>query len=321
MVRYSRYGLTPGELSGSGPRNSPTPDTLFAAYSFGVAASRAFRMTLEQHLRRSESLREVRVTDGHVPVGKSWPAEIRRRLKEARLVVADLTLLSPEVLFECGFAWGLSRPILPVTRLSPNVDRLPRWLTDLQVGDTSTAAGWMHLVDSVSSHLRETKGSRKLRGLPPAVPGRLVVLPYLPIDTPAVEQVQHIARRYGLSVDVIDTLPEVLAVTEPSVIHRVAQASLLVAGLHHAPSDSFVHFAAGVVVSHPKAGASDRLLNRRVLLVVTSAAAIRELAADSALKVEQTVRAAAWVEMADEVALYGRAYQRWERGQEELELA
>jgi hypothetical protein len=99
VVRYSIYKLKPGDLTGSGPRKRKA-DSIFVAFAFGDQGSSAVRIKFEQRLKQTVSLRILHVTDGHVPVGISWAREIRRRLSNARLVVADLSLLSPEVLFE-----------------------------------------------------------------------------------------------------------------------------------------------------------------------------------------------------------------------------
>ena len=318
MVRYSVYKLTAGELTGSGPRSASKPDSIFVAYSFATKDSHAIRIKFEQRLRRTVSLRNLRISDGHVPVGTSWATEIRQRLTDARLVVADLTLLSPEVLFECGFAWGLGRPILPITRVSPTDAQLPRWLTDLQVGDLSSEKGWGHLIDSVGAHLQEPKSRRNSRRLPPSIPGLIVVLPTPPITDAIVGHVNQVAARYGMrKPEICEGSVEALAATEPNIVNNVARASLLVAGLNQSPSDSFVHFAAGVIVAHPKAGASRRLLDRRVLLVVPSAKQLSELTADSARRVEPTVRTVTQTDVSAELTRYGTAYQRWDRSQGE----
>jgi hypothetical protein len=144
------------------------------------------------------------------------------------------------------------------------------------------------------------------------------VLETSPIDSTVIAHVRQVTSRYGLLGPEIvsEASAQELSSTEATVVKCVAGASLLVAGLDQLPSDSLVHFAAGVVVAEPTAGASKRRLDRRALLVVRSAEGASNLAADSARRVEKTVRVVLTSGVAEELTSYGSAYQRWRRDQE-----
>jgi hypothetical protein len=84
-----------------------------------------------------------------VPLGEKWSGKIRDVIIRARVVIADVTALSPEVLFELGFAHGLARATLPVVSGQHWVGRLPRWLTELQIGHFGSPEGWDAIVNSI----------------------------------------------------------------------------------------------------------------------------------------------------------------------------
>ena len=63
---------------------------------------------------------------GDVGVGSSWSEQPQGAIREAEVVVADLTGMSPSVLFDVGIALGLRKPVLllsqePVKDLPPNL--------------------------------------------------------------------------------------------------------------------------------------------------------------------------------------------------------
>ncbi|MCI0557634.1 MAG: nucleoside 2-deoxyribosyltransferase, partial [Nitrososphaera sp.] len=112
--------------------------------------SEQFRESLERKLSETECVRVVTVAVGKlVPLGEKWCGKIREVIKRAKVVIADVTALSPEVLFEVGFAHGLGRPTLPVVSEQSWVGRLPRWLTELQIGHFDSPEGWDNIVNAI----------------------------------------------------------------------------------------------------------------------------------------------------------------------------
>lgn len=315
MVNYFKYTLNRGELVGGGPRRAPS-EAIFIAYSFNSKESIEFRTSIEQAICRTSSLSHLNVIDGQVPVGKNWSTTIHDQLKRAKLVVADLTVLSPEVLFECGFAWGLGRPILPVTKELGLNHRLPRWLTDLQVGYFATEKGVQHLLDSIAEHLTDTRGHRLRAHSAGAMPSSVVLLRPTRNQFDLSAQVQQSAARFGLATGEDDTQVEAIESISSALVEEVAHCSLLVAPLQNDLSDSFVHFACGVIASEPKSGAIKPKLSRRVLLVVKDGNAAKTLPADSARRLTGVIRVVLENQISAELIDYGSSYQSWLKKQE-----
>lgn len=303
--------MSRGELSGGGPRAIALPK-LFVAYRFDTKESKQFRQRLEVDIKNSDSLANVKVTDGHVETGESWPSEIRRRIKAARLVVADVTTLSPEVLFECGFAWGLNKTIMPVVEDSESASQLPSWLTELQITDFSTSKGRLQILDSVAKNISRTRFGRQRKPPPQPIPGKLI---WLCGDTEFEnyrDHAQQTATRHKLGM-VTEERPHSIDEAKESLINEVSQASLMVACLNNSSSDPFIHFVTGVIVSKPTAGAAKRKLGRRVILAVPESISVDDVISDSARRCGNTVKVVACRQLNAELMSYGKMYKRYKK--------
>lgn len=316
MVEYSVYYLEAGELTGRGPRSEKSQPSIFVAYRFKSAESMNFRTQFEAKLSHIEALRDVDVVDGRVLPGDTWSTTIRKRIKRARLVVADVSYLSREVLFECGFAWGLSRRILPVLESSSLHSDLPRWLTALQVGHYSDKGGWNDILDSVSENL----GIERRWGVPPPdpIPHRIAWLGEGGKSGLGRRQLEEVCRRFGLTIAAGELVADDIDDAEESLILEVCRSSLVIAFLDGTSSDCLYHFCAGVVVAHPTAGAASRKLVRRVLFVVTGGLSVDEVLADSARRVTRNIRVIHESDLAKELLAFGGRYESWRQEQEEL---
>ena len=313
MVDYFIYKLKKGELTGGGPRKKSN-EAVFVAHSFNTEGN-DFRIKLEQEIKRIPSLSKIDVLDGRVPIGKSWPTEIRERLRKSRVIIADLTVLSSEVLFECGFAWGLGKPILPVTRKVDSHGLMPRWLTDLQIGNLSFDKGWNDLINSLGHHISEIHKKRRKAPSDSANPSSVVILKSNSSLSLIEDQVRQMAMRFGMEVQYEDTLFDTLEGTTSELVAQVAHCSLLVAPLLNQLSDSFVHFACGVVGSVPKTGVSKRKLSRRILLVVNSVNETECLPADSARRMSGVIRIITPQQLCQELTKYGQLFTTWQKRQ------
>jgi hypothetical protein len=312
MVRYAVYKLRKGELGGAGFRQKRSP-TVFVAYRFGDAWSKRFRVDIEMRLRRPDATRHLSVIDGHTDVGRTWPKEIRERMTRARLVVADLTTLSPEVLFECGYAYGLAKPILPVVEEHSWIARLPRWLTDLQVGDMSAARGWSDLVDSIARHAGDRGKGRHALGPPKPDPGVVVWVKGPEWFESLHGHVSQTADRCGLALPRVVAPAGGLAAVDASAMAEVARAWLLVAPLSNTPADSFVHFALGVMAAAPMAGAARPYLARRALVVVPSSIRVEEVLAESASRMTPLVSGLHEERLASMLSEFQASHRSWQR--------
>ncbi len=314
MVRYTTYDLKLGEIV-SEPRNPGPPHAeVFVAFRFNDPASKRFREEIEIRCGGSQALQGVHFTDGHVLLSESWAGKIRERVGRARFVLADVTDLSPEVLFECGFGWGLGRRILPVVQSPSQRERLPRWLTDVQVGHFDDESGWAEIVESVSHFVRKRGPGTVVQRRPEPRPGLALWLRGPDWYEAKFEHFTQACTRCSLEAAVEDPREGVKG-SEESALTRVAQTSFLIAPLDLRPSDSFVHFAAGVVAAKPMAGASKQKLTRRMVKVIRDDIDPSRLVADSARRCKTTVLVTRAEDLAAEmIGIFGN-YSKWLRTQ------
>lgn len=228
----------------SGGRSKGTPK-VFVAYRMSEPTSCQFRRDLEDQLGES-----VKVEDGHVPPGVDWAPEVRKRIKSCRLLVADISGPSREVLFELGF--GGSKDLLPVAFDAAARQRLPRWITSKQVLDYSSGA--LHdVVDSV--HLR-VAGSRVTERRPQAVPGQLAFISRRGSTWfhDAREVVLQLCSEYDTTFT--EFLEEDLQ--SPEDLRSALRASIVVGVIDGQRQDYAVHYLLGDVVGRSPAGAGSK---------------------------------------------------------------
>jgi len=314
MVNYLTVNLRRGELSGSGPRSTKRTVSLFIAFRFNATESIKFRESIDQKLSSTISLRDVEVLDGKaVLLGEDWSGKIRDLLKRAKLVVADLTALSPEVVFECGYALGVGRQVLPVVADPSWYNRLPRWLTTLQIGCFGNEEGWNSILDTIDKCLNKGQLPKQDFRPSPPDPGQSLWLPGPEWFAPRAESLVNVANRFDMNTPEIHTLQSDLEDAYKNVLEQASKASLIVAAVDNTPADAFVHYLSGLVVSKPKAGVSRRKLERRVLIVVNDATKPENILCDSARRAHKVVHVTTLAGLNDELLKFGESYRRWRK--------
>jgi hypothetical protein len=302
------------DLIGGGPRRKALP-AIFVAYRFDSDKSSKFRADFGSAIRRTSSLTDVEILDGRVDIGDNWPKEVRIRLTRAQLVIADLSSLSKEVLFECGFAWGLGQKILPVTASITQRSNVPAWLTDMQWGHYMDDGGLDNLIDSVAQHLR----SRNKTRIPPrsaaAKPPSVFVISNNNEQNGIHDLVQSACREWELENPGILTDVDSLDALEDDRVEEASRASLLVGELNGGRADSFVHFASGAILAKPTSGISSKRFTKRVLLVVPKSYQ-RDMVASGARKIKH-VRVITKEDLVHELREHGKSYRNWSIIQEQ----
>jgi hypothetical protein len=311
MVKYLVHYLKRKDIAGSGPRSRSTP-SIFVAYAFDAPQGEAFRARLERQLKQSRSLR-IEVLDGHGYVGDLWKTKIRDKLDKAWLVVADLSLLRPDVLFECGLAWGMGKKLCPAVGSANLIDSLPEWMTDLLVGRFDTDAGWRHLVNSISIPLGSGKRRPKGRqGVVSPDPTSIVVLGGTGDQAVVGELVETMAKREGLQVQRYDPGAASLDSDDPGLIQAIRSASLVVSCVDGTESDSLTCFSTGLVMAKPTAGASRYKHRRRMILVLANGQTTAGLPS-AALKAKDYIVVVNQTTLQKELATYGKKYHLWKK--------
>jgi len=287
-----------------GPRKPPS---IFVAYRVKSTESQKFRAELAaaMHSHPFLSQLKIHIVDGRVAAGGYWADEIRKRIRQARLVVGDVNGVKPDVVFELGFAYGLGKPIVPAVPEGTAPSELPSWLTAIQLGHYGTSKGIRELVSDVVSHLAEPQAPRVPRP-PQPNPAVIVWLGQYGWNHHTIEQFEAAVRSQGLRPEILSPRP-----TDEGLIRRAASATLLVAALDGTETDAFMHFVSGAVVAVPKAGYGT--LPRRILVVVEPSQDPSDLVADSLRRCHATARVLQPSEVRTEVNSFLQHYQEWSK--------
>ena len=308
MVQYLIVDFNISDLLSSGPRSKS--NKIFVAYRFKSPHSIAFRQKIETKIKTSDSLKEIDVIDGHVEGGKSWASEIRRRLSTSKLVVADLTALSPEVLFECGFAWGLNKIILPVVKDKSKLFGLPVWLTDLQILSYTTDSECNKVLDAISDNLMKSQRVRNQKGLNKPDPKKAIWI-YGGNEFDVYRQhLLQTAKRFELELPEED-LPQSLNDADENLINDILKSSLIIGFVNNTQSDSFIHFATGLVMSKPLAGDAHNKIRRKVILAIQRGLNIKDVVADSAVRCHTTVKVVSPEQINNELLNFAQSYKSY----------
>jgi hypothetical protein len=305
VSRSQPYELVKGEnemfTSLGGPRNFPS---IFIAYRMRIDESKRFRRDIEKAIRSHPDLSQLKITDGHVPAGAQWATSIRSRIKNAKAVIGDVTGMSPEVLFELGFAFGLTKTIIPAISVSSDITKVPRWLGATQLGSFGSSTGIMGLLSSISSHLSDPEFSKPLRPAVP-IPSLAVWLRELGWNNHALEQFKAAAIREGLKTEVFGDVD-----LDETIIRRASSASLLIVSLDGTEGDAFMHFVCGAVAAKPKAGTGSTL--SRLILVLEEPTRRRySYVAESLRRCQDTVRVVQLEDIRAVTEHFGKNYNRW----------
>ena len=294
--------LKEGELFAGGGGFVKQP-SVFVAYRMRSEESANFRRDIEAEIRGTPRLTGVQVLDGHVYGGTEWATEIRKRLSSSRLVLADVTGMRPDIMFELGFARGLNKPIVPISMAKNGaVGRLSPWLTSIQVISLKNKDAMRNIVGSILGHLSDHEINVRSR-LPGPVVGKAIWLRKLSWNAAICSKFVTLCTNSAL-------LHEVLVddMEEGKLVKEASRANLLVACLDGSMKDSLVHFVCGAIAAKPKPSGS---LTRRILLVTDPRKANRELVADSLRKCHDAVTIVTPAQVIDQVTLFQRDYSKW----------
>jgi hypothetical protein len=312
-----RVKKAPRELLGRRGRAHVVP-SVFCAYRMQNAKSQQFLEALGREVKRHPALSstDVRVTHGKTEPGERWPKTIRDRIEKARAVVADMTGMRPDVVFEAGFAYGRSTPIIPVVETRESRRQVPYWLTELQTAVFTDAAGMSGVINRIVSILSEPKQAR--RGPPKPAPGTIVWLRTLKWQVDELEQVRRLASEEGLVLEVYPLpgdgsatapVPEADELPAEELLPRAARANLLIISLDGSDGDSLMHFVAGAVAARPKTGADGA--SRLVLVLERPGYSPSEFVADSLSRVTEVVRIVSLEQVLVECRKFAERYARW----------
>jgi len=267
--------------------------------------SKKFRDRLEATLSGHPSPLRLYVVDGRVREGEDWAPTIRTRIKEAKLVVGDVTGVRNDVVFELGFAYGLRKPFIPVTESRDRREEVPYWLRSKQIGTYSGDNDLLSVASSVVTHIADTSVT-KPRRLRDPVPGLAILLGPPDCLEHTADQFRAECSREGLAYESL-----ALGERDEHVIERAARANLLAVVLTGGETDALVHYVCGAIVARSKAGYGSSTLGRSVLVLAEPQSRVQELAADSLLRCVDVVAVPPEGQLLKHIKNVGQAYRRW----------
>lgn len=271
--------ITKSELYGkpTGGKAASIP-TIFVAFRMQDAISIEFRKKIQIELERS---RDVRVIDGRAEPGRPWLKHIKTQIKKSKIVIADVTGPSREVIFEFGVAGG--KPHVPVVETASHRSTLPRWLTSMQI--TSFEDGSTR---DVSDYVLTKLSDPKLRGFgrPPPIPGKVVWLQYKGRDWPdeIFESFSNLCQEQGLTLEQL--YPSDLESFDD--VTDALRAWLFVGCIDGRDQDYAAHFFAGDIFSRAMCGAGPgkgEKIQRKMIFVGRNNDDIENYVADSIKRV------------------------------------
>lgn len=226
-------------------------------------------------------------------------------------MIADLSLNSVEVYFECGLSWGLGRSLCPVVRSDDRRQFLPKWLLDLQVVNYGSDSGMQELLQRIRKVGTE-KNSKSRNRCESAVPGKIAIV------SSATDQITHqnaiikaACGIYGMSYTQSEAFSDrELAVELP---RSIADASLLIINIQgdFSEADLFGIFCTGAILSHPSSGIDTKKLLKQVLIVTHGASPESiKIFPDSAKRI-RNVKIISPNALTKEVHSFGVNYRKW----------
>jgi hypothetical protein len=269
------------------------------------AESKGFRTALADALASHPTLRRLAVKDGVVASGTKWADAIRLRIKGSKAVVADVTGMRGDVLFEVGFSYGLRKVVIPVVHNQEDRSALPEWLTATQIGIYGSENGILGIVSSIATHLSDP-GSTKVDKSPDPVPGLAVWFRVLPWNYQAKNEFEAAAQKEGLKFEVLDE-----HAGYDVVLRRATSAGLLVVSFDGTAVDALSHYICGAIASRPNAGYGFRHLARTILVLTPPGVQAKELIADSLNRCQDIVRIMDISRVGPETRIFGQAYRNW----------
>ncbi|MGI5190438.1 hypothetical protein ACQEVI_20045 [Promicromonospora sp. CA-289599] len=227
---------------------------------------------------------------GKISLGFDWAHDIRTKIKKSKLVVADVTDTSREVMFEIGFAGN--KPALYVTARHADRATLPPWLTIRQ-----SAA---YLDDGTDSISRTIGGFIRSKNLPvlhrrSVGPGSATLLMREGHEW-AVHTAQFLEARlgeFGVALKRVD--PE--EVSSGVALSQIASSQLIFACIDGSRSDYLAHFALGAVAGRPSfksfksqsPGGSQQTLRRIGVVLSQTQDDFEAFAADALKRIDKDV--------------------------------
>ncbi len=278
---------------------------IFIAYRMNNKVSINFRKDFEEALQRHG---KVEVLDGQVGLNKQWPAEIRKRIKQSNLLVADITGPSKEVLFEIGVAGG--KPRFLVVESEAERAKLPSWLTNYQMlsfEEEGTAKIALTTWEKIS--MKNQDNTRR----PPPIPGQIIWLQSERsswCDTSYNQLSYKCAER---SLTLTKMHPEDLNSAED--IRDAQKGWLYIGCLDGLSQDYAIHFLAGDVTSRQFCGSGrgpGQKIKRSMVLLGEKESNYELLVADSVKKVsKQSIQFATVDKFLEVVTPFLDKHRRW----------
>lgn len=277
ICKSDLYGKVPGGRTNSVP-------TVFVAFRMQDERSIAFRRNIQIELERS---REIKVVDGKADGGRPWVKHIKLQIKKSKIIIADVTGPSREVIFEFGASGAKSS--IPVVETKQHRSMLPRWLTSMQIPTFQDGS-----IADISSFILTKLQNPKLRGTrrPASVPGKVVWVQNEGEEWAkgTLDAFSNLCQEQGLELEKYDSsdLESFDDITE------AMRAWLVIGCIDGGGQDYASHFLAGDIFARTMCGSGSgrgEKIKRKMIFLGKDNEAINNHVADSVKRVQSNLMA------------------------------
>ena len=296
--------LTGHELMGKPIFRTPAQRRVLIAYRMQNDKSIAMR----KELGRLLEARKIEVLDGQVKNFDDWPTIIRKRISSARMVIADASGPSREILFEMGFSGA--KALLPIVEKEEDRNAIPSWITSQHVPEYR-GTGVSSIATSVDLAFSSPP---KLLRRPLSAPGKISWIEDEGADWchRARDLVENACREAGLTFNVYN-----YALYSPEELMELCSSWIVVGAVDGTRQDYLTHFMLGDVASRRGAGSGRKMgegLMRTAILMTPSDRPRDQWVASSVLRVTRDIISPA-TELTCPALVLGhiKRFQRWLR--------
>jgi hypothetical protein len=279
--------------------------TIFIAYRMKIEESRTFRREIQIKVQQHPNLKNnIELTDGKVIGGKDWSKEIRDRIKKSKVMVADVTGMNTEVMFEIGFAFGLKKYIYPVAYDNSVISKFPKWLSRLQLGTFCDNAGLESITIDINSILSDPESHKPPIPKKP-VPTLVVWYRELDWNKTQMEQCRNFCGKHSFKFEIKNNLEY-----DKEEIDRATSAAVLIINMDGTDGDALMHFICGAVVAIPNATAAKKLL-RQILIIESPIRGEISFIAESLKRCADNVTIIKPTDLLKKLNEYATSYNEW----------
>lgn len=265
------------------------PSKVFLAFEFSRSKSMDFRDALDETFEASSDEGGLILATGeNIVGGPRWGEDIARRIKEASMVVGDVSGRGREVFFEVGYAYGLGKPFLFVVEEQRDIVACPEWVRTNQIDHYGSTEGFELVMQSLRA-MSDRRVTSRWPVVSRAEPDCFVWLGEDGWTTTVFKQAEVFAAQNDLTLECHEyASPPTTPGEVDDVLRSVASAGLVVVPFDGTDRDFFSNLLLGMVAA--KRFGAGRTARRALVVSLNDAAMNGEWVSASALQAKSIRR-------------------------------